>query len=103
MYNKFIFFYPEIIIRFINAKSFLYNMIAELGLIFIITGWFIQFAKMWKKKEKEKLSYGFLIVYIIGVALLVADGMLAGLFLLAWLNVASMAGAVLVMLKLRMK
>jgi hypothetical protein len=71
-------------------------MISYIGMILIILGWGIQLIG----KEKT-VNKNFVLVYSLGVALLVADGFLGGLTILAALNLVSFLTAFAVYLKFR--
>lgn len=75
--------------------------LAFFGLALIILGWLVQLVYMWQRKKT--IQPWFLVIYICGVALLAVDGFMAGLTMLAWLNLISLAVALLVLSKLVVK
>ena len=74
-------------------------MIASLGLGLIVVGWVIQLIEVCKKKKR--LNRIFVIMYVIGVALLVADGFMNGLMTLAFLNLVCLVVVALVLVKIK--
>lgn len=74
-------------------------MIAEIGLIILCLAWLSQLIYSWKgKKEIQKK---FVWMYILGVAFLVADGYIAGLYSLAILNIVALVIALIVAFRLQ--
>lgn len=71
---------------------------ANLGLIFIIAAWLFQLFFVLRKSNN--IQPLFILIYIFGVLLLVIDGYKTHLFLLATLNLLSLAAATAVLLKL---
>lgn len=81
------------------------------GLLLIVIGWGIQVFN--SSKEKKQIQPYFLVLYILGAVLLVADGMFAawtangiaglvnGLSLVTFLNILAAFLAVVVLMKIR--
>ncbi|MDO8557432.1 MAG: hypothetical protein Q7R98_03130 [Candidatus Jorgensenbacteria bacterium] len=70
-------------------------MFTSIGLVLISLGWFYQ---LFKLKRGKAISPVFVIIYIIGVILLIADGIQSNLIELAGLNALSLAAALAVFL-----
>ncbi|MFH1420456.1 MAG: hypothetical protein ABIG30_00645 [Candidatus Aenigmatarchaeota archaeon] len=70
------------------------------GLALIILAWFIQL--VYAMKGSNDIHYSFIIVYVIGVAIVAADSYMTGLKTIAMLNLATFALAVLVMIETRL-
>lgn len=64
---------------------------ADLGLLVIAVGWFLQY-----QAKGNKLTTNFLILYIVGVVLLILDGFVHNFGLSSLLNLASAVLAFLV-------
>lgn len=73
--------------------------ISELGLLFIGASWFIQVFAIGKKDVK--ISKQFVLLYVLGSALLLLDGLANVSKFTNLLNLLSLAGALIVYLKLR--
>jgi hypothetical protein len=73
--------------------------ITELGLLFIGAAWFIQVFDMGKKQVL--LNKQFVLLYALGVALLLVDGVSNGNKTANLLNLISLLGALIVYFKLR--
>ncbi len=73
-------------------------MIALAGLVLIACGWLLQLAGAFK--GKKEVNRGFVAVYCLGAALLAWDGFSKGMSDTAFLNLASLAVALAVLLKL---
>ncbi|VVB78092.1 Uncharacterised protein [uncultured archaeon] len=74
---------------------------ALLGLGVIILAWIIQLAYSWKGNRDMKKS--FLIIYVIGVALLVIDGYRTNMQDLAIFNLISLVVTMLVLIRMGYK
>jgi hypothetical protein len=74
--------------------------ISELGLLFIGAAWFIQVFDMGGKKE-VRLSRQFVLLYALGVALILVDGVMNGSVVSNLLNLLAFAGAFIVFLKFK--
>jgi len=70
-------------------------MIATIGLSFIIFGWVYQLVAQIVKKCRL-IQTQFVLCYMIGVSLLVVDGFMNGLTVLAFFNLASLLCALAV-------
>ncbi|MEK7543202.1 MAG: hypothetical protein AAB503_02775 [Patescibacteria group bacterium] len=70
-------------------------MLTNLGLIIIFFGWMYQ---LFRLKRSKALSPVFVVIYIIGVIMLIADGLQSGLIELAGLNTLTLAAALAVFL-----
>lgn len=70
-------------------------MLTSIGLVVIFLGWMYQ---LFCLKRSKMLSPIFVVVYIIGVIMLIADGLRSGLIELAGLNTLTLAAALAVFL-----
>lgn len=73
--------------------------ISELGLLFIGAAWFVQVFDMGKKQVL--LNKQFVLLYALGVALLLLDGITSNNKSANLLNLISLLGALIVYFKLR--
>lgn len=73
--------------------------ITELGLLFIGASWFIQVFSIGKKEVK--LNKQFVLLYALGVGLVLVGGMLQGTKEAILLNLISLAGAMIVLFKMK--
>lgn len=74
---------------------------SAVGLVVIIIAWLIQLAYV--LKGKREINAGFLVVYMVGCAIIVVNEFTAGLGIIAWLNLGCFIAAALVLLKLCLK
>lgn len=74
--------------------------ITELGLLFIGASWFIQAFDINGKKE-AKLNKQFVLLYTLGLALLLVDGIMNGSSITNLLNVLTIAGSMIVLFKMK--
>jgi hypothetical protein len=83
--------------------DFLGLSVSAWGLILVSAGWIWQLVYTDKKgKKTNEIQQHFIAAYVLGVALLVVDGMAGGLNILAALNVLAGVLALLVLLKLKL-
>lgn len=74
--------------------------ISEWGLLFIGAAWFIQVFDMGNKKE-ARLNRQFVLLYGIGVAILLVEGMMRNDRITNLLNLLAFLGAAIVFLKMK--
>jgi len=74
--------------------------ISELGLLFIGASWFIQVFDMGGKKE-VRLNRQFVLLYGLGIALVLVDGVMHGSKVTNLLNLLALAGSAIVFLKFK--
>lgn len=67
------------------------------GLALIAIAWLLQYKRM--LKGKPELARGFAVLQAAGIALLIIDGMLSGLYDLVAMNMVTCGGALLVLSK----
>ena len=70
-----------------------------LGMSCIVLAWMVQFEAMWHQEE-TRLKVGFVGLYVLGVALLVADGLAGGAYAIAFLNLFVLVLSSLVLIRL---
>lgn len=73
--------------------------ISELGLLFIGAAWFIQ--AFHPGKKEATLSKQFVLLYVLGTALLLIEGILGGSKLTNLLNLLPLLGALVVLFKFK--
>lgn len=73
--------------------------INELGLLFIGASWFIQVFDMGKKEAK--LNKKFVLLYALGIAMVLLDGLVNYSMVSNLLNLLSLSGALIVYFKLK--
>lgn len=73
--------------------------ITELGLLFIGAAWFIQVFDITKKEAK--LNKQFVLLYALGVAMLLLDGLVNFKITTNLLNLLALSGALIVYFKLK--
>jgi len=73
--------------------------ITELGLLFIGAAWFIQVFDI--KKNQAKLSKQFVLLYCLGVAMMLLEGLVNYKITTNLLNMLALSGALIVYFKLK--
>jgi len=73
--------------------------ITELGLLFIGASWFIQVFDMGKKEVK--LNRQFVLLYVLGSALILLDGIMNGSKISSLLNLVALSGSMIVLFKMK--
>ena len=73
------------------------HYISIAGLALIAIAWLLQYQKM--SKSKAELAREFAIFQALGIAILVIDGLLSGMYDLAAMNLITCGGALLVLSK----
>ena len=74
------------------------HYLTMLGLLLIAAGWLMQYARM--KKGRQEIMKEFVSMNCIGIALLIVDGFLAGLYDVALFNVFTLSGSLLVLFRI---
>lgn len=73
--------------------------ISELGLLFIGASWFVQVFDI--SKKEAKLSKQFVLLYCLGTAMLLLDGLVNFSITTNLLNMVALSGALIVYFKLK--
>jgi len=73
--------------------------ITELGLLFVGAAWFIQVFDMGKKEVK--LNKQFVLLYVLGSALILLDGIMHGSKISSLLNLVALSGSMIVLFKMK--
>lgn len=73
--------------------------ITELGLLFIGAAWFIQVFDI--SKKEAKISKQFVLLYCLGTAMLILDGLVNFKIITNVLNLIALAGSLIVYFKLK--
>ncbi len=73
--------------------------ITELGLLFIGASWFVQVFDMGKKEVK--LNKQFVLLYVLGSALILLDGIMNGSKISSLLNLVALSGSMIVLFKMK--